>query len=174
MNIDQSGANKAGLKQWNRDHDKCSKIRPCKYLNNIIEQDHRRIKRLTRPMLGSKNFSAAQQTLAGIEVMAMINKGQMKTSERNKQSPAEMFSFLAASRRSSIKFFSSRSSICDRNQKIWSRSAHPKRSKIDLKPQPQTPTGFPDFTSQVRRVSFQGLSGCKAFICCDSLFWLRF
>ncbi len=96
VNIDQSGANTAGLKQVNRDNKTRITIRQCKYLNNIIEQDHRRIKRLTRPMLGFKNFHAAQRTLAGIEVMAMIKKGQMKTSEGNKKSPAEMFYALAA------------------------------------------------------------------------------
>jgi len=96
VNIDQSGANKAGLKQVNRDHHTRITIRQCKYLNNIIEQDHRRIKRLTRPMLGFKNFHAAQWTLAGIEVMAMIKKGQMKTSVGNKQTPAEQFYALAA------------------------------------------------------------------------------
>ncbi len=47
-------------------------------------------------MLGFKNFYAAQRTLAGIEVMAMIRKGQMQTSEGNKKSPAEMFYALAA------------------------------------------------------------------------------
>ena len=52
VNIDQSGANTAGRKQFNRDYKKRITIRQCKYLNNIIEQDHRRIKRLTRPMLG--------------------------------------------------------------------------------------------------------------------------
>ena len=96
VNIDQSGANKAGLKQMNRDHNKRIKIRQCKYLNNIIEQDHRRIKRLTRPMLGFKNFHAAQRTLAGIEVMAMIKKGQIKTSAGDATSPAERFYALAA------------------------------------------------------------------------------
>ena len=96
VNIDQSGANTAGLKQVNRDNQTRIKIRQCKYLNNIIEQDHRRIKRLTRPMLGFKNFHAAQWTLAGIEVMAMIKKGQMKTSVGDKQSPAEQFYALAA------------------------------------------------------------------------------
>ena len=45
VNIDESGANKAGLKQWNRDYNTRIKIRKCKYLNNIIEQDHRRIKK---------------------------------------------------------------------------------------------------------------------------------
>ncbi len=57
VNIDQSGANHAGLKQMNRDHHTRIKIRQSKYLNSIIEQDHHRIKRLTRPMLGFKKFS---------------------------------------------------------------------------------------------------------------------
>ena len=96
VNIDQSGANQAGLKQFNRNHHTRIKIRQCKYLNNIIEQDHRRIKRKTRPMLGFKNFYAAQCTLAGIEVMAMIKKGQMSTPAGDEKSPAEKFYALAA------------------------------------------------------------------------------
>ena len=80
VNIDKSGANKAGIKQFNEDNNKRIKIRQCQYLNNIVEQDHRHIKRLTRPMLGFKNFHSAQSTLAGIEVVAMIKKGQMKKS----------------------------------------------------------------------------------------------
>jgi putative transposase len=43
-------------------------------LNNIVEQDHRGIKRVTRPMLGFKAFGAAQNTLTGIELMRMIKK----------------------------------------------------------------------------------------------------
>ncbi len=96
VNIDQSGANNAGLKQVNRDNKTRIKIRQCKYLNNIIEQDHRHIKRLTRPMLGFKNFHAAQRTLAGMEVMAMIKKGQMQTSAGDKPSSAEQFYAIAA------------------------------------------------------------------------------
>jgi putative transposase len=96
VNIDQSGANTAGLKLVNREQHTRIKIRQCKYLNNIIEQDHRRIKRLTRPMLGFKNFFAAQCTLAGIEVMAMIKKGQMKTARGQEPSFAEQFYMLAA------------------------------------------------------------------------------
>ena len=79
INIDKSGANTAAINQFNRDNNKRIKIRQCKYLNNIVEQDHRRIKRLTRSMRGFKNFHCAQKTLAGIEVMAMIKKSQMKT-----------------------------------------------------------------------------------------------
>ena len=96
VNIDQSGANCAGLKQVNREMKKRIKIRECKYLNNIIEQDHRRIKKLTQPMLGFKNFHAAQRTLAGMEVMAMIKKGQMHTPVRDEKTPPERFYTLAA------------------------------------------------------------------------------
>jgi putative transposase len=96
VNIDQSGSNQAGLKQLNRDNKPRIKIRQCKYLNNIIEQDHRRIKRLTRPMMEFKNFHAAECTLAGIEVMAMLKKGQMNTPAGDEKSPAEMFYALAA------------------------------------------------------------------------------
>ncbi len=47
-----------------------------KYLNNIVEQDHLFIKRVTRPMLGFKSFISAAATLTGIEVANMIRKGQ--------------------------------------------------------------------------------------------------
>jgi transposase-like protein len=96
VNIDQGGANHAGLKQLNRDNKTRIKIRQCKYLNNIIEQDHRRIKRLKRPMLGFKKFHAAQRTLGGIEVLVMIKKGQIKTSAGDATSPAERFYAFAA------------------------------------------------------------------------------
>ena len=54
-----------------------SRLWQCKYLNNIVEQDHRRIKRLVRPGLGFGSLRTARQTLAGCEVMAMIRKGQV-------------------------------------------------------------------------------------------------
>jgi transposase, IS6 family len=56
---------------------RCAKLRQVKYLNNIIEQDHRRIKRLTRPGLGFGSFQTARRTVAGFEAMAMIRKGQV-------------------------------------------------------------------------------------------------
>ena len=55
-----------------------SRLRQCKYLNNIIEQYHRRIKRLARPGLGFGSLRTARRTLAGYEVMAMIRKGQVQ------------------------------------------------------------------------------------------------
>ncbi len=95
INIDKSGVNTAAIKQYNQDNNKRIKIRQCKYLNNIIDQDHRRIKRITRPMMGFKIFHAAKNTLMGIEVMAMIKKGQMKTTKGDVRSPAELFYTLA-------------------------------------------------------------------------------
>ncbi|MCZ6829684.1 MAG: IS6 family transposase [Gammaproteobacteria bacterium] len=80
INIDKSGANTAAIKQYNRDENKRVKIRQCKYLNNIVEQDHRFIKRRTRSMLGFKSFRSAQATLAGIELWRMLKKGQNKSS----------------------------------------------------------------------------------------------
>ncbi|MBD0864199.1 MAG: IS6 family transposase [Rhodobacteraceae bacterium] len=79
--IDKSGANTAGIKAINkvlRGFDcpiPIEMIRQ-KHLNNIVEQDHRLIKRRTRPILGFKSFASASVTLAGIEVSHMIRKGQ--------------------------------------------------------------------------------------------------
>jgi transposase-like protein len=58
---------------WHR-----SRLRQSKYLNNIVEQDHRRIKRLVRPGLGFGSFRTARRTLAGVEAMAMIRKRQVR------------------------------------------------------------------------------------------------
>lgn len=54
-----------------------SRLRQRKYLNNIGEQDHRRIKRLVRPGLGFGGLETAKRALAGYEAMAMIRKGQV-------------------------------------------------------------------------------------------------
>jgi transposase-like protein len=80
INIDKSGANTAAIKQYNCDENKRIKIRQCKYLNNIIEQDYRFIKRRICPMLGFKSFRSARATLAGIEVWRMLKKGQSRSS----------------------------------------------------------------------------------------------
>jgi len=57
-------------------------LRQIKYLNNIVEQDHRSIKRIIRPMLGFQSFCTAIKTLKGIEIMHMIRKGQIDTLNR--------------------------------------------------------------------------------------------
>jgi transposase-like protein len=62
-----------------------------KFLNNIVEQDHRRIKRLIRPGLGFKNIATASRTIAGYEVMAMIRKGQVASAPANDMRPQSEF-----------------------------------------------------------------------------------
>ena len=70
-------------------------IRQVKYLNNIVEQDHRAIKRVTRPMLNFKSFRAARNVLAGIELMHMIRKGQLVLQGSTALSFADQFYALA-------------------------------------------------------------------------------
>jgi putative transposase len=77
ITIDGSEANAAAIKGYNEEYGTNIIIRQMKYLNNIVEQDHRGVKRITRPMLGFKSFEAAQDTLVGIELMHMIKKRQM-------------------------------------------------------------------------------------------------
>jgi putative transposase len=72
------------------------KVRQIKYLNNIVEQDHRVIKRRTRPMLGFKDFNRARVILSGIELMHMIKKGQMKRSGKTPMSAVQQFYALAS------------------------------------------------------------------------------
>ena len=95
--IDKSGANLAGLENMN-----CLlilngwfwliEVLQVKYLNNILEQDHRFIKKLTRQMQGFKSFCSALATLDGIEVAHMIRKQQFDTSG---QFPFKQFAALA-------------------------------------------------------------------------------
>ncbi len=54
-----------------------------KYLNNILEQDHRFIKRITKHMLGFKAFHSASATIAGIEIAHMIRKKQLPNDNRS-------------------------------------------------------------------------------------------
>jgi transposase-like protein len=92
--IDKSGANAAAANGYNAETDASIELRQIKYLNNIVEQDHRTVKRVTRPMLGFKSFWSAAKTIAGIEIMHMIRKGQMIICGSS-FSPAEQFYSLA-------------------------------------------------------------------------------
>ena len=97
ITIDGSAANAAAIKNYNAEHGTAMVIRQVKYLNNIVEQDHRAVKRVTRPMLGFKSFPAAHKTLVGIELMHMIKKRQMVVEEGGEGgTAAELFSSLAA------------------------------------------------------------------------------
>ena len=88
INIDKSGSNKSALVTINDNLTKNQQItiRQNKYLNNIVEQDHRFIKKRTRPMLGFKSFYSAKATLAGIESVRMIQKGQLIETEKSNNS----------------------------------------------------------------------------------------
>src|SRR6266536_4224900 len=81
ITIDGSEANEAAIKRYNEAHGTHIIIRQVKYLNNIVEQDHRAVKRVTRPMLGFKTFDAAQDPLVGVELMHMIKKKQLRVEE---------------------------------------------------------------------------------------------
>jgi putative transposase len=81
INIDKSVANKEGIKNFNKRNFKNVKWRQCKYLNNIVEQDHRNIKRRITINTGFKDFESAQRTLAGIEIINIIRKNQIKESK---------------------------------------------------------------------------------------------
>ncbi|WP_374788902.1 IS6 family transposase [Brucella oryzae] len=96
--IDKSGANLAGAQAVNTilkitGHSKMIEILQVKYRNNILEQDHRFIKRITKPMMGFKAFHSAAATIAGIEVAHMIRKKQFANDNR---SPFKVFAELAA------------------------------------------------------------------------------
>lgn len=93
VTLDKSGANKAGIDALHLQlivltllGDKLSgyltwlpfqiEVRQIKYLNNRVEQDHRGIKRIVKPMMGFKTFHSAEATLSGIELHRMLRKGQ--------------------------------------------------------------------------------------------------
>lgn len=95
--IDKSGANFAGLRTMNMLFWLCGiyyfiDILQVKYLNNIIEQDHRFIKKITNPMRGFKSFASASATLDGVETAHMIRKGQFAMGD---ETPFEQFAALA-------------------------------------------------------------------------------
>src|SRR5713226_3507774 len=96
ITIDGSAANKAAITSYNEEHGTAIEIRQIKYLNNIVEQDHRGVKRITCPMLGFKAFDAAQSTLTGIELIHMLRKGQLAGGREQGRSAAEQFYALAA------------------------------------------------------------------------------
>jgi putative transposase len=76
--IDGSAAHAAAIKSYKAEHGPAIEIRKMKYLHNSVEQDHRAVKRVTRPMLGCTSCDAAQGTLAGIDLMHMIKKKQLR------------------------------------------------------------------------------------------------
>lgn len=78
INIHKSGSTTSAIRVYNKGSFSNIKIRQCKYLNNIVEQDHRFIKWRIQNGLGFKSFESAKKTLAGIEVVHMLRKNQMR------------------------------------------------------------------------------------------------
>ena len=93
--MDKSGANKAAMDEINTSREMPILVRQVTYLNNLVEQDHRAIKLVTRPMLNVKSFQTARNILAGIEWMHMILKGQLMLEGCIKLSFADQFYALA-------------------------------------------------------------------------------
>ena len=99
ITIDGSQVNRAAIEGINEQSQaiylKPIEIRQCQYLNNIVEQDHRRIKGRIRPMLGFKSVVTAAATLAGIELIHMLRKGQLRD-KFQRPSLAQSFELLTA------------------------------------------------------------------------------
>ncbi len=68
------------LREMKRDGElgRFTRHRRGRWLNNLVEQDHRRIKRRTGPMLGFQSFWTARRSPAGVEAIAMLSKGQVR------------------------------------------------------------------------------------------------
>jgi transposase-like protein len=81
ITVDKNPAYPCAIEQLKEDGElwRFSRLRQCKFLNNIVEQDHRRVRRLTGSGLGFGRFHTARRTLAGYEAMAMIRKGQVRS-----------------------------------------------------------------------------------------------
>ena len=95
ITIDKSGANTAAIEGLRADSGADIGLRQSKYINNLVEQDHRAIKRIVRPMLGFKSFRCANILIAGIETMHMIKKGRLDGLKATTSSAADKFYSLA-------------------------------------------------------------------------------
>ena len=96
ITIDGSEASEAAIKSYNEAHGTAIIIHQVKYLKNVVEQDQRGVKRITRPMLGFKSFDAVQQILVFIELMHMLRKGQLAGGVEQGLTVAQQFYALAA------------------------------------------------------------------------------
>ena len=95
ITIDKSGSSTAAVASIQADSGLPIEMRQSKYLNNLVEQDHRAVKRITRPMLGFKTFRCARILITGIEVMHMIRKGQLGAIKDQASSAANQLYSLA-------------------------------------------------------------------------------
>ena len=96
ITIEGRAAKEAALTRANEAPGPVMTLRQITDRNKIVEQDHRAVTRVTRPRLGCKSFDAAQSTLAGIELMHMLRKGQLEGAIEVGLTAAEQFYSLAA------------------------------------------------------------------------------
>lgn len=96
INVDKARANTAAINSYNEDHETDIEVRQNKYMNNIVEQDHRGPKHIINPMMGFKSFGSAKSTIAGIELVHMLRKGQACPEFAQNLTPVEQFYKLAA------------------------------------------------------------------------------
>jgi transposase-like protein len=116
VTMDKSCANKAAIDEIKVSSGVPIIVRQVKYLNNIVEQDHRAVKRVTKPMLNFKSFQAAKCVLAGIELMHMIHKGQLILEGWNEMSFADQFYALAG-----------------RIRQVWGTGIRPRQNHVHLR-----------------------------------------
>ncbi len=85
INVDKNAAYPPAIDSLTQDQTlpETTQLRLVKYLNNIVEQDHRFIKRLVNPGMGFGSFNTARRTLIGYETMNMIRKGQIQGVEKD-------------------------------------------------------------------------------------------
>ena len=95
ITIDKSGANTTAILDMCADSGVNIEMHQSKYLDNLVEQDHRAIKRIVRPMLGFKSFRCSRALIAGIETMHMFKKGQLDLLKDRASSAADEFYSLA-------------------------------------------------------------------------------
>jgi len=91
ITIDKSSANMAAIQSVQTDFGADIEMPQIKYLNNIVEPDHRAIKRIVRPMMGFKSNRCARISVAGIETMHMIRQGQLDRPDGRAMSAARQF-----------------------------------------------------------------------------------
>ena len=84
ITVDQNAAYPKAIDELKQKEElpKQVKLRQKKYLNNIVEQDHRSIKRLVKPGMGFGSFNTARRTIKGYEIMNMVRKCQIEKVER--------------------------------------------------------------------------------------------
>jgi transposase-like protein len=84
INVDKNAAYPPAIDELTAEQTlpETTELRPVKYLNNMVEQDHRFIKRLVNPGMGFGSFNTARRTLRGYEAMNMIRQGQIQGIEK--------------------------------------------------------------------------------------------